>query len=40
MINSALASGEGLIYTFELADKPLTRIASSNAIRPLPSGEK
>ena len=36
----AQASGEGSLHTLGLADRPLTRIASDDAIRPLPCGER
>jgi hypothetical protein len=40
MINSAQASGEGTLHTFGIADRPLTRIASDDALRPLPCRER
>jgi hypothetical protein len=36
----AKASGEGSLNVLELAESPLTRIASGDAIRPLPCGER
>src|SRR4051812_13032314 len=38
--SAAQASGEGSLHALGFADRPLTRIASGDAIRPLPSGER